>query len=297
VGGTLSWATQHRLPARLGSLPLPAKIVAGAALALLVVLVAQRLAQGSAQRGQPCPEVVAVDDGMDGFTFGHGEVDVDCGAQAQFGFNVPPKTKALFKYVPAHIAQPSELELRLNGKHLAWAPLAASRGEAQVVPLPLDLLSADGRNIVSFAESQKGKEWSVGRVRTEMLAITPGDAKTAREAYERGRRKLEERRVAPRNLFDAWKYFTTARRNLEGLSPKPPLYDEVAQLIKDCERELDKECSKLLFSAARFEKYGQDERAQQTYREVLLHFPGDEPSNCRKKAQENIVSVTTSDNE
>ena len=44
-------------------------------------------------------------------------------------------------------------------------------------------------------------------------------------------------------------------------------------------------------------RHGQDERAQQVYREVLLHFPGDDPSSCRKKAQENIVSITSSDNE
>jgi hypothetical protein len=124
-----------------------------------------------------------------------------------------------------------------------------------------------------------------------MLAITPGDLRAARQDYERGRRKLEERRIAPRNLFDAWKAFTNARRQMEGLNPRPPLYDEVAQLIKDCERDLEKECGKLIFTAARFEKYGQDDRAQQTYREVLLHFPGEEPSGCRKKAQENIVSA------
>jgi hypothetical protein len=85
--------------------------------------------------------------------------------------------------------------------------------------------------------------------------------------------------------------FLAARRNMEGLNPRPALYDEVAQLIKDCERDLEKDCSRMLFTAARFEKYEQEERAQQTYREVLLHFPGDEPSGCRKKAQGSIISA------
>ena len=40
------------------------------------------------------------------------------------------------------------------------------------------------------------------------------------------------------------------------------------------------------------ERYGQDEKAQQTWREVLLYFPGDDPGSCRKKAQGNIVSVS-----
>ena len=78
---------------------------------------------------------------------------------------------------------------------------------------------------------------------------------------------------------------------MEGLNPRPPLYEEVAQLIKDCERDLDKECGRLLFTAARLERYGQADKAQQIFREVLLHFPGEDPSSCRKKAQENLVSA------
>jgi pSer/pThr/pTyr-binding forkhead associated (FHA) protein len=283
--------------AAFARLPLGVRIGAVAAAALVVAAIARLAVSGKEAKGLACPETVTIDDDMASFSFGHGEVDVDCGSKVVFGFTAPPKTTVLFHYLPLRVQSPSELELRLNGKHLAWAPVTASRGETQVVSLPNELLSDDGRNYVAFTDSQKGRGWGVGRVRAEMLAITPGDLKAGREAYDRGRRKLEERRVAPRNLYDAWKMFTSARRQLEGLSPRPALYAEVAQLIKDCERDLDKECSRLLFTAARFEKYGQQEKAQQTFREVLLHFPGDEPSGCRKKAQGNIISGQVEDSE
>lgn len=272
-------------------LPLTVRIGAIAVAVLLVGGGARLALSGKEPKGLVCPETVAVDDEIGAFSFGHGEVDVDCGNKVVFGFSIPPKTKALFHYLPMRIGAPSEVELRLNGRHLAYAPVAGAHGELQVVALPPEGLSSDGRNFVTVTQSQKGKEWSVARVRAEMLAITAGDSKAARDAYERGRRKLEERRVAPRNLYDAWKSFLAARRQLEGLSPRPALYGEVAQLIKDCERDLDKECGKLVFTAARFEKYGQDDRAQQTWREILQHFPGEDPSACRKKAQENIVSA------
>jgi nucleoid-associated protein YgaU len=283
------------LAALWGGLPLPLRIGAAAAGALIVLGAARLAVQSKEQRGLVCPETVAVDDDLAGFSFGHGEVDVDCGGKVVFGFNVPPQTRVLFHYQATHIGTPSELELRLNGKHVAWAPVAGARGETQAVPLPAEALSPDGRNFVSLSQSQKGKEWAVGKVRVEMLAITQGDLRAARAAYDRGRRKLEERRIAPRNLYDAWKAFAEARRQMEGLSPRPPLYDEVAQLIKDCERDLEKECGKLIFAAGRFERYGQDERAQQTWREVLLHFPGEDPTGCRKKAQQNIVSAQTAE--
>ena len=259
--------------------------------AALFLLGAWAWARGQKPVVQQCPEVVAVDDDTSTYSFGRGVVDVDCGNAVSFGFNVPPKTKVLFHYIATKIGSASEVELKLNGKHAAWAPVAASKGEAQALALPAELLSGDGRNVVSFTESQKGKDWTISKVRVEFLAITPGDLKAAQAAYERGRRKLEERRVAPRNLYDAWKYFTTARRSLEGLNPRPPLYDEVAQLIKDAEKDLDKECQRLMFVAARFEKYAQDDKAQLTYREILQHFPGEDPTGCRKKAQGNIVST------
>jgi hypothetical protein len=112
----------------------------------------------------------------------------------------------------------------------------------------------------------------------------------ARAAYERGRRKLEERRIAPRNLYDAWTAFTQARAHLVSQTDAPAMRAELARLIGDCERDLERQCGRLVFRASRFERYGQEEKAQQAWREVLLHFPGDDPAGCRRKAQANLVS-------
>src|SRR5207244_644724 len=203
-------AVPEGLAATWVGLPPALKLGAIAAGALLIIAVAYKAVQTKqAQRGLDCPDTVAVDDDTPGFSFGHGEVDVECGAKVVFGFNAPPNTRVLFHYQPMHIGSPSELELRANGKHLSWAPVAGARGEPQVVTLPQDSLAADGRNFITLTESAR-KDWAIGKVRVETLAITPGDLAAARAAYDRGRRKLEERRIAPRNLYDAWKAFTEA---------------------------------------------------------------------------------------
>jgi hypothetical protein len=119
------------------------------------------------------------------------------------------------------------------------------------------------------------------------------DFAAARATYERGWRKLRERRVAPRNLYDAWKAFLEARGHLEGAAEPGLLERELARLIEESERDLRRECKRLLFAAARFERYGQGERAEQTWREVLLHFPGDDPGGCRGKARDNLLSEPT----
>jgi hypothetical protein len=105
--------------------------------------------------------------------------------------------------------------------------------------------------------------------------------------YERGRRKLEERRVAPRNLYDAWKSFSNARRLLDGQELPPPLA-ALPQLADDAERDLERDCRNLLFAARRFARYGQEHKAQAVYREVLLHFPGEDPTRCRERAQQDL---------
>jgi hypothetical protein len=91
-------------------------------------------------------------------------------------------------------------------------------------------------------------------------------------------------------LYDAWKAFTEARAHLDEV-PDPSLpRDKLSQLIGDCERDLERQCRNLLFRAARFERYGQQDDAQQAWREVLLHFPGDDVSGCRKRARDNLFS-------
>jgi len=117
------------------------------------------------------------------------------------------------------------------------------------------------------------------------------DLAAGRTAYERGRRKLQERRIAPRNLYDAWKAFVEARARLKALVPRPELYAELLDLIAGCERDLARECRRLVFSADRFERYEQPGKAQQAWREVLLHFPGDDPGGCRNKALDHLVSA------
>jgi hypothetical protein len=269
--------------------PLYARLAAALALAAVGLGVVRAARSAEPRRGLACPQTVALDDDAAGYSFGHGAVDVDCGGAAVFGFAAPPRAQVLFHYRVMHAG---ELEVRFNGKHLAWARVAS---EPQALALPESELRADGRNLVSFSRAGEDGEWSVDKVSVEVLDSGSGDPDLARRAYERGRRKLEERRVAPRNLYDAWMAFTDARREMGPSGTTAALQAEVAQSISGAERDLERDCGRLLFSAARFERYGEADKAQQAYREVLLHFPGDDPTGCRRKAQENIVSTEALD--
>jgi FHA domain-containing protein len=136
------------------------------------------------------------------------------------------------------------------------------------------------------------------RPATEMFPDRTARLRAVRESYERGRRKLEERRIAPRNLYDAWRAFTATASALDAAAAEAAdagvdwkARGDLVHLIRWTEHELETQCRRLLFGAARSERYGQGGQAAATYREVLLHFPGDDPSGCRHKAQEALAAV------
>ena len=142
---------------------------------------------------------------------------------------------------------------------------------------------------------REDQPWPTGKMglRTDLSA--PGAVAAARAAYDRGRRKLQEQSIAPRNLYDAWKAFREGRAHLDGLADPAPLRAELGRLIEECERELERQCGRLLFRATRFERYGQEDRAQGAWREVLLHFPGDDATGCRRKARDHLASAQPDD--
>jgi pSer/pThr/pTyr-binding forkhead associated (FHA) protein len=192
----------------------------------------------------------------------------------------------VFRFEPGPAAHRARVPIRWRVAVAAGLLLIAAGYAASV--------HGRGRSLLPPAQQQAaGLAWTPpASTATDERATTssagPGPAaapELARVAYERGRRKLEERRIAPRNLYDAWSAFAEARRLLEGVSPMPALRAELEPLIHDSEQDLARDCTRLLFAAARFQKYGEGERAQQAYRDVLLRFPGDEPSGCRKTAQ------------
>jgi hypothetical protein len=142
----------------------------------------------------------------------------------------------------------------------------------------------------SFSVASEPQSLGTAQACMEAPPSAPDALAAARAAYERGRRKLDERRIAPRNLYDAWSAFTQARARLAGEAGAPALRAELDRLIADCERDLERQCGRLQFRASRYERYGQEEKAQYAWREVLLHFPGDDPAGCRRKAQANLGS-------
>ena len=166
-----------RLRVQLAGLPLRTKAIGGAAATLaLCGLAALALRSGE---GTSCPSIIALDDDVRSYSFGHTDARIECGRSVKFGFNAAASRRILLHYQASGAIEGASLEVRFNGKHLTWARPAS---EEQVLPLPDRALRTDAGNIVAFVQTDGEKPWAVAKVRAEVLALAPGDAKAAREA-------------------------------------------------------------------------------------------------------------------
>ena len=73
-----------RVRSRLATLPLRTRAIGGAA-AALVACGLSALAWRSGD-GAACPSIVALDDDVRSFSFGHTDAGIECGQSVQFGF-------------------------------------------------------------------------------------------------------------------------------------------------------------------------------------------------------------------
>src|SRR5207248_1777720 len=100
-----------RLRVQLAGLPLRTKAIGGAAATL-----ALRSGEGTS-----CPSIIALDDDVRSYSFGHTDARIECGRSVKFGFNAAASRRILLHYQASGAIEGASLEVRFNGKHLTWA--------------------------------------------------------------------------------------------------------------------------------------------------------------------------------
>jgi hypothetical protein len=105
-----------------------------------------------------------------------------------------------------------------------------------------------------------------------------------------GDRKYDDRKVGARNLFDAWLSYKKAKLFLEAMEEKPDDYEIVKAKIRDCDRELDEQCSKWLLKGQAMEQTGKTSDAISNYKNGQLFFPEkDHP--CYQQLRERLTAI------
>jgi hypothetical protein len=145
-----------------------------------------------------------------------------------------------------------ELEYRLNGKSLGFAPKAQGwliGGFSKV--LPPALLKRQGNRLELVHRTSEGASgsWGVRYVRLRHFPAPEPDSETARQRLEMAKGRLRSRRVHPRNLPAAMRLFRTAALLTYSFEPRPPSFQDALQRYISAHSELTSEFRRSFLTA------------------------------------------------
>ena len=176
-----------------------------------------------------------------------------------------------------------EVVITVNGVDVGKVPpdTLASRDRALELMIPPNILKKGETNRITFDNTKNPPgedQWRIWNIRVEkaLLPDLPPDqlVDQARTAYARGKQNFERAEVGARNRYLAWKSFREAWLMLEAHpEPKPDLYFEARDRMRDAQLELDKTCSKLLLESEGYYNQKNFSAAKHTLEYIREYFP------------------------
>jgi hypothetical protein len=176
-----------------------------------------------------------------------------------------------------------EVVVTVNGVDVGQVPAdtLASRDRSLEIMIPPNLLKKGEVNRIVFDNTKNPPgedEWRIWNVRVEkaLLPDLPPDelVAKARESYSRGRLNFERMDVGARNRYEAWKSFRESWLLLEAHpEPKPDLYFESRDRMKEAQQEMDKTCAKLLLETEGYYNQRNFKNARDTLDHIREYFP------------------------
>jgi pSer/pThr/pTyr-binding forkhead associated (FHA) protein len=188
-----------------------------------------------------------------------------------------------------------EVLVTVNGVDISKVPAdtLASQDRFNEVVIPSQMLKKGEPNRIVFDNTKNppGEDswrvWNVSLEKVLLPEIPPEQlVQEARKAYSRGRKNMETAAVGARNRYEAWKSFREAWLLLEAHpEPKPDLYFEARERVKDTQKELDRVCSKLMLEVESYVNKSDWQTASATLDHVREYFPDDYDQDCAYRAE------------
>ena len=92
--------------------------------------------------------------------------------------------------------------------------------------------------------------------------------------------------VGARNGYDGWRSFREAWLMLEAHpEPRPDLYYEARERMRDAQKDLDKVCAKLMLEVERYVSQSRWQEAIATLNHTRDYFPDETDQFCAQKAE------------
>ncbi|HSP78994.1 MAG TPA: hypothetical protein VLQ93_10720, partial [Myxococcaceae bacterium] len=211
----------------------------------------------------------------------------------EWEYTAATQAMAILHFQAQDIAE-GEVLVTVNGVDVGKVPADTLATQDRIVDImiPARLLKKGEPNRIVFDNTRNppGEDtWRVWNIRLEKVLLPEIPAEQllqeARIAYARGRKNLETRAVGARNLYEAWKFFREAWLLLEAHpEPKPDLYFETRERVKEAQRELDRVCSKLFLEVESYVNQNNWQAAAATLDHIHEYFPDENDQMCAWRA-------------
>lgn len=197
----------------------------------------------------------------------------------------PDKVIINFEYIKGRVTlhysawqtdKAKEVEIKLNGHHIGYAPLTTTYRYDIQVELPRNLLNPSQKNVLVFDNTLNPPakdNWEIAHIKIEQSPLLSPDPEKARSEFQIAMRLYNDRNVDPANLYEAQKHFMMVRDLLEMEEPKSQIYYDAISMIDKIGIELQKIFDDGIFSAERAYRYGDTEKAKYYLRQTLKYFP------------------------
>lgn len=212
-----------------------------------------------------------------------------------FSWEYTAATKAVvILHYQAQGISKDEVVVSVNGVDVGKVPpdTLASQDRPLELMIPAGNLKKGEPNRIIFdnVKNPPGEEpwviWNVWVERALLPDLLPEElARQANESYKRGRKHFDTPDIGARNRYEAWKSFRESWLMLEAHpEPKPDLYFEAQERMKQAQQELDRTCAKLLLEVEGYYNQGNYKAASATLDHVKEYFPEyDQP--CATRAE------------
>ena len=159
--------------------------------------------------------------------------------------------------------------------------------------IPWQLLKKGETNRITFDNTKNppGEDpWRIWNIRLEKVPlpeIPPEQLlEESRKVYQRGKKYMENADVGARNRYEAWKSFREAWLLLEAHpEPRPDLYYEARERVKESQKELDRVCAKLMLEVEGYVNKNSWPEAVATLDHAREYFPDEFDQACAIKAE------------
>jgi len=272
----------------------------GAALGLLIVAGGLWAALGKTPPPPPPPEPTELTINEIHHSFGlsadpdNDPVTYQRSDQKVFDFELHSPTRvAVVLMYQAKDVSGGEVTIALNGRDVGTVAADAmdTTDRVRELLLPSLVVQQTQPNQIVFdnVHNPPGADpWRIYNLRLEVTPLPEGSTQellqNAQQRFGKGIELYDRRRVASPNTWDAYRAFRETWLMLEALpEPRPPLYDQARDKMKEANQELESNCSKLMLEANSHYNQHDFKGAVETLEHVNQYFP-DPRHHCPQRA-------------